>query len=430
MADSSFSSTTVSSVIIAPTFNNFATLADVLERLGQLGLPIIVVNDGSTDRTCAVLESFASIQLRTHSVNRGKAAAMRTGFEAAAQMDFTHAVTIDTDGQHDPRDIPRLLEEAQRSPRSLILGTRARRIAGYPGRNRLGRWISNGLVWLECGLRLDDTQCGLRVYPLSLILSARSAAPRYGFETEIITLAAWMEFPVVQVPVRCTYDVDNGQVSHFQPWRDSLRAVRMHAGLLAASAPRLPLRLARGFHPAAIWRQLRRTPRSRREFAGGLAVGVFCACLPLYGIQAVLSLLGARMMRFNQLSALVGSQLSSPPIGAILIAASMALGHLLLNGSWPDGSAWKMAHASIRPWVMVRTLGLDWALGSLVIGAVLSLITYVAVRAALAFGRPHAGLDAGIAGIGGAAEQLIEPNGAKAAVMQSADQLAQSPDSR
>jgi uncharacterized protein (DUF2062 family) len=400
-------STVFAPAIVAPTFNNSDTLADVLNRIAQLGLPTIVVNDGSTDRTGAVLESFPAIHGRTHPANRGKAAAIRTGAEAAAEMGFTHIVTIDTDGQHDPQDIPVLLEQARQLPQSLILGRRARRIAGYPMLNRAGRWISNGLVWLECGLRLDDTQCGLRVYPLSLITEAQSTASRYGFETEILTLAAWTGVPIVQMDIRCRYDLDDGRISHFQPWRDSLRAVRMHGRLLFAAVPRWPLR----FHPAAIWRDMRGTPKRRKEFAGGLAVGVFCACLPLYGIQGVLSLLGARMLRFNRLSALAGSQLSSPPIGAALIAISMAIGHLMLNGHWPGAGMWQMAHASIRPWMMMRTFLLDWALGSLVVGALLSSITYVAALAAAG------------AGIGGPSEELIKPDGAKPAILQGADQL-------
>jgi glycosyltransferase involved in cell wall biosynthesis len=411
MLATSAPSTPFSPAVVAPTFNNSATLADVLERTARLGFPIIVVNDGSTDQTEVLLKTLPSVQVRSHWVNRGKAAAIRTGAEAAAHLGFTHIVTIDTDGQHDPEDIPILLEQARQSPDSLILGRRARRMSGYPMLNRAGRWISNGLVWLECGLRLDDTQCGLRVYPLNLIAEAPSAASRYGFETEILTLAAWRGCPIIQIDVKCRYDVADGRISHFQPWRDSLRAGRMHAGLLAAAVPRWPLR----FHPAAIWRDWRGTPKRRKEFAGGLALGVFCACLPLYGIQGILSLVGARMLRFNRLSALAGSQLSSPPIGAGLIAISIAIGHLLLNGHWLGAGAWQMAHASSRPWSMLRTFLLDWALGSLVLGAVLSAITYIAARGALRMGRPAAILSA--AGVSGAGQELIQTDRAKPTIL-------------
>lgn len=412
-------------IVVAPTFNNAAALADVLKRIACLGLATIVVNDGSTDLTGILLESFPSIHVLAHSTNLGKAAAMRTGFDAAARLGFTHAVTIDTDGQHDPDDVPRLLEQARASPASLILGTRAHRIAGYPTLNRIGRWVSNKLVWLECGLRLEDTQCGLRLYPLSLISAAPCHASRYGFETEILTRAAWKGFAVAPIPVRCTYELKEGRVTHFQPWRDSIRAGSMHGKLLAEAAWRWPLRLAARFHPTAVWRDMHATPRGRMEFAGGLALGVFCACLPLYGIQAVLSFLGARALRLNRLSALAGSQLSSPPLSAVLIAASIALGHLLLNGHWPDSGAWKLAHASIRPWAIMRTFGTDWLTGSLVLGAVLSSITYLAARAALGVGRQDAICAAGVNDIGGTGQQLIESDGAKAAILQRADHVRQ-----
>src|SRR5690242_16142823 len=97
-------------VVVAPTFNNVATLGEIVRRTRALALPVIVVNDGSTDGTADLLRTLAgeSVVVVTHERNRGKAAALRTGFEAAHERGFTHAVTIDTDGQLDPEEIPAL----------------------------------------------------------------------------------------------------------------------------------------------------------------------------------------------------------------------------------------------------------------------------------------------------------------------------------
>lgn len=377
------SSTLFAPVILAPTFNNSDAIAGVLSQIEQLHLPVIVVNDGSTDSTPAILRQYTSPMVLTHPINLGKAAALQTGFQAAKRMGFTHVLTIDTDGQHDPQQIPQLLEAARQSPSSLILGTRDYQIAGYPWLNRIGRSISNGLVRLESGLRVEDSQCGLRVYPLNLTAAASCGATRYGYETEILTKATWLGIPVVQTKVNCRYSQIPGLVSHFHPLIDSLRAVKMHARLLTQS---VPWRLAPAFHPIAGWRRLRATPKARNQFAGGLALGVFFACLPLYGIQGVLSFIAAGALRLNRLSAVAGSQLSTPPLSALLIAASLVSGHLLLHGSWPDPASLRAAHASIWTFTVLRAFLLDWLVGGILIGAVLSVATYLAIRATLAVG--------------------------------------------
>jgi len=373
-------------VILAPTFDNSTTLAGVLRRIEQLGIPVIVINDGSTDQTPAILEGFPSVSVLTHPVNLGKAAALKTGFQAAARMGFTHALTIDTDGQHDPEQIPRLLELAGESPAALVLGTRDVQIDGYPRRNRLGRTISNALVWLESGLSVTDSQCGLRVYPLELVARTACHASRYGYETEILTRAAWIGASVVEVKVNCRYADLDGLVSHFHPLGDSLRAVPMHVRLLFRGASRWPGRLASAFHPVAAWRHLRTTPKARNEFAGGLAVGVFISCLPLYGVQGILSFLAARVLRLNPLSAVAGSQLSMPPLSAVLIAASITAGHLMLHGSWPDAAFLRAAHTSLWSLAALRIFLADWIIGGMLVGAALSLATYLVVRATLAIG--------------------------------------------
>ncbi len=222
--------------IVAPTFNNAHTLIDVLHRLDALHLSVFAVNDGSTDPTAQLLADWAgdnpTRHVLTHARNQGKAAALHTGFAAAAAAGFTHAVTIDTDGQLCPEDIPTLLEAAAAQPRALVLGNRDAAAADYPFCSRLGRRLSNLMIRLESGLRVADSQCGLRVYPLPLVRTLTCRAGHFGFETEIITRAAWAGFAVMDRPVACTYAPRPGRVSHFRPWLDTPRAVRMHAHLL------------------------------------------------------------------------------------------------------------------------------------------------------------------------------------------------------
>jgi hypothetical protein len=286
--------------VVAPTFNNARTLREIVMCVTKLGLPVFVVNDGSTDGTAAVLETLrseAGVHVVTHGRNLGKAAALNSGFAAAAAAGCTHAVSIDTDGQLDPDEIPRLLEAARRSPRALVLGTRDDQAADYPQRSRLGRRASNLLVRMECGLRVGDSQCGFRVYPLELVRFVRCSAGRYGFETEILTRAGWAGAGVEEVPVSCTYQSPAQRVSHFRPWRDSLRAVGMHVRLLARAVAPWPharwgdhatrgprqtawRRMVEWVNPARAWRDL------REQCVGKLRRGCELVCRRAQGADA------------------------------------------------------------------------------------------------------------------------------------------------
>ncbi|HYE61997.1 MAG TPA: glycosyltransferase family 2 protein [Phycisphaerales bacterium] len=222
--------------LVLPTFNNAGTLGGVLERALALGLPTYVVNDGCTDGTGEVLAAFRGrerLRVLMHDANQGKAAAMRTGFNAAIADGCTHAVTIDTDGQLDPEQSPLLLEAARRSPRALVLGVRDQRIERCPRRSRVGRWWANAFIYIECGVRVTDSQCGLRVYPLEFVRRVPVKSGRFGYETEVITLACWCGYGVVQVPVSCRYFEQ--RVTHFRPWVDTWRAVALHARLLGSA---------------------------------------------------------------------------------------------------------------------------------------------------------------------------------------------------
>jgi glycosyltransferase involved in cell wall biosynthesis len=223
--------------VIAPSFNNSGTLVDVLNRILRLDLPAIVIDDGSADETPDLLRTLSNAQprltVRTHECNRGKAEALRTGFGAAMAEGFTHAITIDTDGQLDPEEIPMLLDLSRDNPDALIVGARDERKVDYPWRSRFGRRFSNLMVLLESGARVDDTQCGLRVYPLRLFEVTSCRTSRFAFETEIITRAAWAGFSVISVPVTCRYFEPERRVTHFRPFADSVHALLLHAKLLA-----------------------------------------------------------------------------------------------------------------------------------------------------------------------------------------------------
>jgi glycosyltransferase involved in cell wall biosynthesis len=392
--------------VVAPTFDNAGTVADIVARIVRHGLTVFVIDDGSTDQTPAVLEAVArehGVKVIRHPANRGKAAALRTGFEAAAVAGFTHALTIDTDGQLDPEEIPALLDAARQSPRALVIGVRSERAADYPSRSRAGRRVSNLLVRFESGLRVSDSQCGFRVYPLDVVLALDCKAGHFGFETEVITRAGWAGCDVREVPVTCRYFPPEQRVSHFRPWLDSIRAVGMHVRLLARAFSPWPhhkllvereetslwRRLMTWLDPRRAWRELREQPTAPQEMAAALATGVFIGNLPAYGFQTVLSLYAARRFHLNPLAVVVGSHVSTPPIGPVLIAAAIGVGHWLLHGDWLRIPA---LHQTWRGWLRLSgSLLLDWSIGALLVGTILAACAFVISNAVLLYVATDAG---------------------------------------
>lgn len=383
-------------IVVAPTYNNAATLLDILRRIQNTGIPLLVVNDGSTDATAALLREFAGttpragVTILTHPVNRGKAAAFRTAFKAARDAGYTHALTIDTDGQLDPGQIPAILCRARENPTALLLGVRDEASPDYPSRSRLGRRISNVLVRLESGLTVHDSQCGLRVYPLGFVLLAHCRAQRFGYETEILTRAGWAGCTVQEAPVSCVYLPPGQRVSHFRPVLDSVRAVLMHARLLCrALSPwphvKWPQRneswipswksLMQWLSPREALRQLKRDEAGRTMFAAGLALGVFIANTPVYGVQTLVALYASRRLHLHPVPVVLGSQASMPPFGVAMIVLAIYVGHELLHGQAPAMPPSPVTLTSLA--AMAPSLLLAWIVGSVIVGLVLGVLTFV-----------------------------------------------------
>jgi uncharacterized protein (DUF2062 family) len=305
-------------------------------------------------------------------------------------------VTIDTDGQLDPAEISRLVEAARSSPAALVLGVRDETAADYPARSRTGRRVSNLFVRLESGLRVADSQCGFRVYPLDFVRRARCRAGRYAFETEILTRAGWAGCQVVEVPVSCRYLPENERVSHFRPWVDSFRAVGLHARLVGRALLPIPhakwsssprgrgsrvRTLVEWLDPRRLVRDVREQRLGAQEAATGVALGVFIGNLPIYGLQTVTSLYAARRLHLHPIPVIAGSHVSTPPLGPVLIGVAVGVGHWLLHGQWLTLPQWQ---ATWREWG--RAMGgvlIDWSVGSVLVGLVLALISFIVSRAIL-----------------------------------------------
>jgi glycosyltransferase involved in cell wall biosynthesis len=206
------------------------TLPDVLTGALRLELPILVVNDGSTDGTGEVLKRFPTCEVVDLTPNRGKGFALVTGFEVVRERGYRRAVTLDSDLQHDPADIPLFLESEKDDPRALLVGARDMKAAGAPRANRFGFFMSNLYFRVLSGSTLPDTQSGFRSYPVREVLALDCPPSRFEYEFVVLVAAARAGIPLVPVPISVRYEPAT-YVSHFRPVTDFMRIFR--AGLKA-----------------------------------------------------------------------------------------------------------------------------------------------------------------------------------------------------
>jgi glycosyltransferase involved in cell wall biosynthesis len=222
----------VKTCVVIATYNNDATLADVIRRTLKVKSDLIIVDDGSTDGTRGTLASMERVEVLTHPVNRGKGDALMTGIRRARELGYQRAITLDSDNQHDPADIRKFEEAAVRHPSSLVIGVRDMRAAGAPLKSRLGRWLSNVGILFFCGHRVADAQSGYRSYPIDSLLALRPRTARFEFEYEVLLRSAWADVPFAYTPITVRYPRGKDRLSHFRPLRDCVRV--LYCGLWTA----------------------------------------------------------------------------------------------------------------------------------------------------------------------------------------------------
>ena len=233
--------------VVVPTYNNERTIADVLRRVQAYTRNIIVVNDGSTPETLAAIRIISELpEIVDYTPNRGKGYALMQGFRRALELGYRYAVTIDSDGQHFPEDIPAVMDCHLANEEAIVVGSRNLTADNMPSRNTFANKFSNFWFRLQTGIPLEDTQSGFRLYPLESINLRWPITPRYEAELELLVFAAWRGVPVVSVPVRVYYPPDGERVSHFRPFWDFFRITVLNSVLtIVALLYYLPARLLR-----------------------------------------------------------------------------------------------------------------------------------------------------------------------------------------
>ena len=217
--------------LIIPTYNNAATLLQVINSAKTYSDHIIIVNDGSTDDTHALLKEYAeretderkTIEVIEYEVNRGKGYALRCGFKRALQAGFRYAITMDADGQHYASDIPYFLTAITETPDSLLVGSRFLAQENMPAKNSFANRFSNFWYHLQTLRRLPDTQSGFRLYPIQKMHRMHFFCNRYEAELEMLVRLSWRFIPVKAIPISVYYAPAGERISHFRPFHDFFR---------------------------------------------------------------------------------------------------------------------------------------------------------------------------------------------------------------
>ena len=316
--------------VIIPTFNNCKTLQRVIDSVLQYTPNIIVVNDGSTDATNTILQSYSEIVQITVSVNTGKGNALRLGFAKAIQMDYEYAITIDSDGQHYPEDITIFLDELEIEEKPLLLiGNRNMRQDGIPKKSSFGNSFSNFWFWFETGITLNDTQSGYRAYPLKAI-PKKYFTKKFELEIEVIVRTSWKGVPVKNVPIKILYD-SNERVSHFRPFKDFTRISILNTVLVIITLIYIkPRDFFRSFKKKSFKDFLREdildSTDSNLKKSLSIALGTFIGISPFWGFQTILAIFLAVTFRLNKLLAFTFSNISFPPLIPFIIYGSLVVG--------------------------------------------------------------------------------------------------------
>ncbi len=217
--------------VLIPAFNEGEYIAEVVKGALRSVSRVLVVDDGSGDQT-VIVSNESGAEVICHPVNRGKGAALRTGFEALLADGSEAIVVLDGDGQHDPEELPAFIKRAEESNAGIVVGNRLADAAGMPQvRYWTNRTMSMILSWLS-RQKIPDSQCGYRLIRREVLERINFTTENYDLESEMLILASRLGFKIASAPIKTIY---TGQVSEIKPGRDTLRFIKLIFKYLTAS---------------------------------------------------------------------------------------------------------------------------------------------------------------------------------------------------
>lgn len=235
-------------LVLIPSYNPGARVYETVREARALWTPVWVVVDGSTDGTAeglvAMVADDPDLRVFTLERNSGKGAALLHALEIAAREGYTHALTMDSDGQHPVDLIPRFMAESQVRPDCMILGKpvfdASAPLLRVRGRKVSNAWANLETLWAGIG----DSLYGFRVYPIAplcRVMHGQRWMRRFDFDPEAVVRLVWSGVRPLNLPAPVRYlSTEEGGVSHFNYWRDNVLLTWMHTRLCLGFVVRLP----------------------------------------------------------------------------------------------------------------------------------------------------------------------------------------------
>jgi len=317
--------------VIMPTYNNAATLGKVIQDIMVYTSRIIIVNDGSTDGTKNILMGYPDLKVLNLPMNCGKAYTLRKAIKMAHEEGYRYGITIDSDGQHLPSDLPVFLAKIKDEPDAIIIGARNMEQENVPQKSSFGNKFSNFWFRFETGVKLPDTQSGYRAYPIYLLYTKRYFTRKYEFEIEVIVRAAWKNIKVISIPIQVYYAPDSERVSHFRPFIDFTRVsilntVLVLIALLIVKPFRFVLWLNKKNINEFFQKYIVQNNDSDTKITLSVMLGMFLGIAPFWGWQMAIALLLAMFFKLNKVITLVASNISIPPMIPVIVYLSYLFG--------------------------------------------------------------------------------------------------------
>ncbi|MCD4747061.1 MAG: DUF2062 domain-containing protein [Bacteroidales bacterium] len=371
--------------VIIPTYNNCKTIDNVITGVLKFTCNIIIVNDGSTDETEGILKKYKNLHIISYSDNKGKGFALRKGFRSAREKGYEYAITIDSDGQHSPDNIPSFIDKLEKEPEAIIIGARNMKQENIPGKSSFGHKFSNFWFRFETGIKLPDTQSGFRLYPLKLIENIKFFTKKFEFEIEVIVRAAWKGIKVTSIPINIFYASKEKRVSHFRPIRDFIRVSILNSILVFIAILFIkPFAFLKHFNKKSIKnfinKNLLYTKDSNIKIVLSVMLGIFMGIAPVWGYQLLLAIMLAYIFKLNKLIVIVAANISIPPMIPVILYLSYIAGGLF-SGNNTDNIIEFSSGITIA---FVKDNLIQYIIGSIFFGLICSfsfgLFTYIFLK--------------------------------------------------
>jgi len=330
--------------VIVPTYNNAKSLGAVINDISAYTKNIIAVNDGSFDETEKILDEFPFLNIISYKKNVGKGWALRQGLKRATDLGYLYAITIDSDGQHFAKDLPKFIDKLEAEKNAIIIGARNMDQESVPGKSSFGHKFSNFWFKVETGITAPDTQSGYRLYPLQSLSKIKFLTRKYEFEIEVLVRAAWNGVKIESVPVSVYYAPKEIRVSHFRPFKDFTRISILNTVLVFITFLYIkPGNFFRSIFKKETWYSiwydhLLHPGEPDIIKATSVAFGVFMGIVPIWGFQLVVAIFLAILFKLNKPIVIIAANISIPPMIPVIIFLSFMMGSFWIGDKAIDFS--------------------------------------------------------------------------------------------